>query len=326
MIKKAWVLLAVLGCTAEREPTASYQGVVEFEERRLGFELGGRLLRVAVNEGDHVEPGQLLAWLDDSLEQAQRAVRARERDLAENQVQSVAAPARAHEVEALRAQSRAARAAEQQLADNLERERALLEGGATPRALVDDLERQLERAAAERQEIEHRLALLRQGARDEELATARARADVSSASLSAAEQRLLRYKLHALQAGEVTEVYARAGEVLPPGAPVIAVADTHQPYADVFVPQAELAPFIPGRALRVRVDALEQPLVGHVEFVATHTEFTPRYLFSEEERPHLVVRVRVRVNAPERQLHAGVPAFVELAPPDPHPGVEDSGG
>jgi hypothetical protein len=33
-------------------------------------------------------------------------------------------------------------------------------------------------------------------------------------------------------------------------------------------------------------------------------------LFSERERPNLVVRVRVRVEDHDERLHAGVPAFV----------------
>jgi hypothetical protein len=35
-------------------------------------------------------------------------------------------------------------------------------------------------------------------------------------------------------------------------------------------------------------------------------------LFSERERPNLVVRVRVRIDDPKELLHAGVPAHVVL--------------
>jgi hypothetical protein len=47
--------------------------------------------------------------------------------------------------------------------------------------------------------------------------------------------------------------------------------------------------------------------------VFPRTEFTPRYLFSEGERENLVLRVRVRIEDPKRELHGGVPAFVTLA-------------
>jgi hypothetical protein len=51
-----------------------------------------------------------------------------------------------------------------------------------------------------------------------------------------------------------------------------------------------------------------------VEFVSPETEFTPKFLFSDQERPHLVVRVRVRVGDADRRLHSGVPAFARITP------------
>jgi hypothetical protein len=49
-----------------------------------------------------------------------------------------------------------------------------------------------------------------------------------------------------------------------------------------------------------------------VEDIARRTEFTPKFLFSERERPNLVVRVKIRVEDPGERLHAGVPAFVVI--------------
>ena len=36
------------------------------------------------------------------------------------------------------------------------------------------------------------------------------------------------------------------------------------------------------------------------------------YQVIKRERPHLVVRVRVRIDDPEKRLHSGVPAFARL--------------
>jgi HlyD family secretion protein len=129
-----------------------------------------------------------------------------------------------------------------------------------------------------------------------------------------AGERLRLYQLHAIEAGTVLDVNAEPGEVVAPGVPVVVVADTRHPYADVFVPQAELAGIAVGSPARVAVDSLPEPLAGRVEHIARRTEFTPRYLFSEKERPNLVVRVRVRIDDPGQTLHAGVPAFATISP------------
>jgi HlyD family secretion protein len=213
----------------------------------------------------------------------------------------------------MEARIRAATALEQQLRHNLQREQALLQTGATPRAVSEDLQSQVDRAFAQRQELEQSLKLLLRGARKEEVAQASAQAQASLASILALEERLSHYRLNAPLAGEVLQVYARTGETIGAGSPVVAVADTARPYADVFVPQGEIAKFNVGARVTVRVDSSPETLQGSVEWLGRRTEFTPRFLFSEQERPNLVIRVRVRIDDNQRLLKAGLPAFVTIA-------------
>jgi HlyD family secretion protein len=110
----------------------------------------------------------------------------------------------------------------------------------------------------------------------------------------------------------VLDVNFEQGEVVGAASPVVTIADTHHPYVDVFVPQAEIASVSVKQGARIKVDSLPSELSGVVEHISRRTEFTPRYLFSERERATLVVRVRVRVDDPREQLRAGVPAFVRL--------------
>jgi HlyD family secretion protein len=94
--------------------------------------------------------------------------------------------------------------------------------------------------------------------------------------------------------------------------PVVTIAEVDRPYAEVFVPQGKLAGLQAGTRARATVDGLPGDLDGEVELVHRRTEFTPRYLFSESERSNLVVRVKVRLADPGRQLHAGIPVFVRF--------------
>jgi HlyD family secretion protein len=110
----------------------------------------------------------------------------------------------------------------------------------------------------------------------------------------------------------VLDRHVEPGEVVGAGSPVATVADTHRPYVEVFVPQAALAGIHVGGAASVRTDAHPEPVPGRVELISPRTEFTPRFLFSERERPNLVVRVRVRIDDAAGALHAGIPAFVEI--------------
>jgi HlyD family secretion protein len=177
---------------------------------------------------------------------------------------------------------------------------------------VDKLQGQLDRARGERESLEAQLASLKRGARREERDTASVRAEAAEASVTLEDERLERTLLRAPIEGRVLDRHIELGEVVSAGAPVVTLADTRRPYADVFVPQAELSGIELGARAELSVDAERAPFVGRVEHVSRRTEFTPRYLFSERERPNLVVRVRVRIDDPGERLHAGVPAFVAI--------------
>src|SRR5687768_5882547 len=90
--RSGWLVLVVaaawgaVGCSARAENPPGYQGVVELEERVLGFEVAGRVRARAVDRGDPIAAGQLLAELDDSLAVPARDARAAELRAAQAQL------------------------------------------------------------------------------------------------------------------------------------------------------------------------------------------------------------------------------------------------
>ncbi len=311
----ALVPLALSGCErAAAQGDQGFQGVVEFDQTLVSFELGGKVKSLNVKEGDSVDPGAALASLDDELSRKQLEARAADAESARAEVSRVRSGSRREDVSAMAARVEAARASEALLTKNLARQRTLLEKNVIAQASLDETEAQLARATAERQSLEQNLLALRHGARREEVAVAESRVAVVEASLALERERLERFTVAAPMGGEVLDVHVELGEVVGAGAPVVTLGDTAHPYVDVFVPQGKLAGVAVGNAARVRVDAERENFAGKVEHVAQKTEFTPRFLFSERERPNLVVRVRVRVDDPQHRLHAGVPAFVTMGP------------
>jgi HlyD family secretion protein len=305
------------GCQPKPKYPDAYQGVVEFDERDLGFEIGGRLTQLKIARGSAVHAGQELATLDDRLERTAVQGRQAEVSAAKAAVALARAGSRPGDVRAMQAQIRAAEANEARLERSVAREKKLLSEGAIAQAAVDDLESRLHAATAERESLEHRLRELQAGARRQEIERAEAQAEVAGQQAKLGEERVGRYALRALEDGVVVDVHVEPGEVVAAGAPVCTVADTKHPYADVFIPQAALGKLRVDAAARVMIDASSQSFAARVEDIGRRTEFTPRYLFSERERSQLVVRVRIRIDDPEQALHAGVPAFVtigDLAP------------
>jgi HlyD family secretion protein len=315
MIKNAVCLTFAaftVGCQPKPRHPGALQGVIEFDERLLGFEVGGRVTALNVKRGATVHADDVLAILDDTLERTTKVGREAQARAAQADVALVRAGSRPEEVRSAEAQLRAAQANEALLEKNLARERVLLEKGAVPPASVDDLDSRLRAATAERQSTEQRLRELRNGARRQEVDRAEAQAAAASQEVKLGDERVRRYSLRALENGTVLDIHADPNEVVAAGAPVVTVADTQHPYADVFIPEGELDRVKVGTPARLSVDATPEVFASHVENVGRKTEFTPRYLFSEQERTNLVVRVRVRIDDPQGRLFAGVPAFVVL--------------
>jgi HlyD family secretion protein len=309
----AILISLMIACGCEQTKGASlegYQGVVEFDEWVLGFELPGRITVLDAVRGGVLDAKARVAALDSAEEAALRDARRGELEAASAQVALLKAGSRAEDVRSMDAQVRAARANEDLLGRNLAREKALLARSASTEAAVDDLSGRLDAAKADRQALEQKLASLRRGSRIEERNAAEAHVAAAQAGVVLEEERLSRHELFAPAKSVVLDVHVKQGEFVGAGTPVVTLGDTTHPYADVFVPEGSLAAIKPGVKVDLRVDGEGSPFSGAVETVGRKTEFTPRFLFSERERPNLVVRVRVRVDDPAEKLHAGVPAFV----------------
>jgi HlyD family secretion protein len=307
-------LLFLAGCSRGPPVPPGFQGLVEYDERVISFEVPGRVQQVPVSRGDVVATGQVLAQLDPTLQQLTTDTHRQEAKAAQADLALLLAGSRREDVASLADDLNGAISAEALAKTTDDRTRTLVASGSLAQAELDKADADLQRATAERKSLEQRLAALRSGARPQEITRARARLDQTNAQLALDEEVLVRHVLRASDPGEVLDVTTKPGELAAVGTPAVTVADTMHPFVDVFAPTAELDGVKPGAHAEVRVDATSAPFAGTVEYVSPDTEFTPKFLFSDRERPHLVVRVRVRVQDPDRHLHAGVPAFARIVP------------
>jgi HlyD family secretion protein len=306
-------LIVGVGCDVSDTTTRpGFQGIMEYEERTLAFEVPGRLHELEVDEGMLLVPEDVIGRLDDTLVRLERDGRAAEARAVRKQLALLEAGTRSEDIGALRASLRAAKSTETLAKRTLQREEGLAAKGIGRSADLDAATSAAASAKARRQEIEQSLARARHGARLEEIEVAEAQAEAAEAAVKAADARIDRHVLWSEHEGHVLEVHREEGEFVGVGTPIITMADLARPYVDVFVPQGRIDEATLGASATVHVDAIEEDFEGEVEMIGRRTEFTPKFLFSDRERPNLVLRVRVRVRDPEHRLRAGLPAFVTI--------------
>ena len=301
-------------------------GHVEATEVRLAADAGGRVLTLAVKEGDRVEPGQLVLTLDTrDVELAIQRAKA-EQSQAEAQLRLVMASARPEDIRQAEAQIAAARgdvaAAQAELAgaeQDLERFETLLQNNSGSRKQRDDAatRRDVARdrvstAASRVRAAEETLVRLRAGARKEEVDTARARVDATAVQISTFEKQLGDTRLMAPVGGVVTEKLVEIGEMIAPRAPAVVIVDLDHAWADVFVPEPAVPKLKVGQAATVFTDAGGAGIAGTISYISPKAEFTPRNVQTAEERSKLVYRIRIAVDNKDGVLKQGMPVEAEL--------------
>ena len=215
---------------------------------------------------------------------------------AQDNLSKLSAGPRAEERESARAEYEAAQARYQNLAN-----------GTRPE--------QVARARAVVQEREQALELLREGSRPDDIKAAQAQVDEAAGSLAALEINLARTKLYADASGVVLSTNNwEIGENVPPGVPVVTVAELRHPWVTIYIPEPELTKWKLGQKARVNADGLKSPLDGKLIRIYEKAEFTPKFIQTRKERVNLVYRAKVEVDNVNLELRPGMPADVELIP------------
>jgi HlyD family secretion protein len=208
----------------------------------------------------------------------------------------------------------------------------------------DQYRTQYERTAAQVKQIEERLALVVEGPRKEQIEAARAQLDRANAALrlSASARLELQRKQQELDArraeidrakaqvavvdsqiddtvavspvdGVVLVKSADPGEVLAAGTPAVTLGDIDHPWVRAYVKETDLGRVKLGGKVKVTTDSYPGKVYnGHVSFISSEAEFTPKQIQTDEERVKLVYRIKMEVENPQRELKSNMPVVAEL--------------
>jgi len=102
------------------------------------------------------------------------------------------------------------------------------------------------------------------------------------------------------------------GETVQPGSAVVVVGDRSKLWVKVFVPEGRINQIQIGQSAVLSFDGIKEKFNGHVSFIASQAEFTPRNVQSQEERITQAFAVKVVLDEVKPFLRPGVAADVEI--------------
>ena len=321
------VAAAASACGASTPPDhVRVSGQVEATEVQVAALVGGRLLELRPDEGDHVAAGELVARLDATDTELALARARAERDQADAQLRLLRAGTRIEEIRQADAQLATAqsdaRAADAEVVvaeADASRFETLLESKAGTQKQRDEAvaRRDVARARARSGEDRVRaarenLARLRAGARPEEIDAARARVAAADAQIATLQKAITDAVVTTPVAGTVTERLVDVGELVQPRAPILIVTNLDQVWANVYVDEPTVPRLKIGQQATLFTDAGGPGILGVISYVSQSAEFTPRNVQTAEDRSKLVYRVKVTVDNKDGVLKAGMPVEAEI--------------
>lgn len=308
-----WNLAIAPMLRAQSEQYVVLQGNVDIRQVQLGFRVSGRVAEVLVEEGDRVEAGAVLARLDTTPLDNERAAAAAELAMRQADLHRLEAGMRPAEIRRAEARVVEARASQRSAEETARRRETLLAQGAVSQQAATESRARAEETRARLSASEAELRLAREGFRAEDVDAGRAALAAAEARLRNAETRLADATLQAPSAGVVLARVREAGAIVQPGETAFTLALDRPLWVRAYVQGEDLARVAPGAEAEVWTDAApDRRYRGQVGFVSPTAEFTPRTVQTENLRSGLVYQVRIIVAEPDALLRQGMPASVRI--------------
>jgi HlyD family secretion protein len=231
-----------------------------------------RVKEILVDEGDLVQPGQVVVQMDTTTLDAQLA-EAREKVAAAQEQVAVANAA------IVRVNSQIALAKIE-----LERTQALVQERAASQRELDMRRTALETTTASLAEAEAKLA------------TAQQEVKVAQENVAVIQTRINDATLASPVRGRVLYRLAEPGEVLAAGGKALTLVNLEDVYMEIFLPAEEAAKIKIGSEARIALDyAPGRAAAGYVSFVSPEAQFTPKQVETQSERTKLMFRVKIQL-------------------------------
>lgn len=301
------------GLFGEREQAElKLYGNVDVREVNLAFRTAGEIAEMAVEEGQRVKKGQLLARLDldqlnNRLSEADAQIGMADANLAKLRNGS-----RPQELAQAQARNSAAQAELTRAQAEYNRRKGLVESGAISRTLWDQTVAQLSRAQSTAAEASQGLSLVRQGPRVEDISAARAQLGSAQAMRKTIRTDIRNASLLAPSGGVIMTRAQEPGSVVQPGQTVLSLAIDRPMRLRGWIGEPDLWRISPGMAVEVSADGNPKNYKGTIGSINPRAEFTPRSVQTESLRADLVYSMRIIVSDPDDALRQGQPVTIRV--------------
>jgi len=301
-----------LGACDEATDNSRVVGELASDRVELTADVREPISEILVTEGESVTAGQRLMRQDDARGRARLA----EAEAALGQVQArldelVRGP-RSEQISAARANVDGAKDELQFRRSEFARAQEIFSKELASPEMLDRAKAALDAAEANDKLRRAQLQELLTGTTIEELAQAENAVKQAAARRDLLAIDLARHDIKAPVDGIVDSRLFELGEQPTPGQTLLVMLPGEQPFARIYVPEHLRVQVRVNMPAVIYVDGLDEPIDGHVRWIASEAAFTPYYALTERDRGHLTYLAKVDIVSDGVRLPDGVPVEVDL--------------
>jgi HlyD family secretion protein len=285
---------AVIYLVQRPQPPGPIVGVVRSTEVRVEPEVNGQLVSIAVQKGDHVHAGDVLAKLDAveltaQLDQA----RAAQASATANR-NNVYAGVRHEQVDSLQAQIAKAKARLDYVQLQLTRTSTLASQNFESQQALDQATNDVASAQADVAEAQANYDAAVAGPTHEERAISNAQVQAAAAAVTVLERRLDKMTLRAPADGVVSVIAAEVGENVRPGQPILMVEAAGEQWLSFNAREDDLGGLAVGKTvdvLRNGANAATRAVVTELQPLGTFATWQAERVIGDHDRNTLRLRL-----------------------------------
>lgn len=292
---------------AQTEQAANW-GMADAKEINVNSKVAGRVVELCVEEGQHVEKGQVIARIDRDMQepqqrQAQAALAAQYAQLQQTVLASQSAEGTlAANLHAAQAKAAQAGTAVSLAAKDEARYRSLLEASAVSQQTYDTYRSRLEDAQAVLASANAGVAsaqasLLKNQENKSIQEAAQAQAEAMQGQLDAVNVNLAETEIRAPFSGVITRKYVEEGALISPTVPLYALQDAGDNWVDFKVKETDLKNYVVGEQVELIARDEQTRFTGTIESIRRKGDFATQKATSERGEADIIAfNVKVRTN------------------------------
>ena len=307
-------LLAFIGFgyfTQDQDQTNIIQAHFDAPEQRVSAKIAGRIGHVVVEEGDLLQPGDLVFTLNSPELDAKKsqlealiAAKTAMKDRAER-------GARSEEIAMAKDNLLRATAAAELAEKSLARVQNLFNDGLISEQQLDETEAQAKSALYAKEAANEQYQMALKGTEEELKDAAESDLKAALAQMEELEVAMAETRITATDAGEVTSILINDGEIAPAGFPVVTLIDMSQAYIRFHITEDLLSQFTAGTQFEAYLPSFDKNVSFTVYYVSSMGSYSTWQASKPGDYDLKTFEVRARPDQVEPGYRAGMSAIID---------------